>query len=88
MRSDIGGSLTDSDFASLRSNHVLLLTPAVADALGIGTNQIKIQRQTEATCGHNRHPTSRGLLLMQPIQFNPFIPECIFHSCVVRLPAK
>ena len=75
--------LTDLDFASLRSNHVLLLTPAVADALGIGTNQIKIQRQTEATCGHNRHPTSRGLLLMQPIQFNPFIPECLFHSCEV-----
>ena len=84
----IGFVLTELDFASLRSNHVLLLTPAVADALGIGTNQIKIQRQTEATCGHNRQPTSRGLLLMQPIQFNPFIPECPFHSCVFRVPPK
>ena len=83
----IGFVPTELDFASLRSNHVLLLTPAVADALKIGTKLIKIQRQTEVTCGHRRHETSQGLL-MQPIQFNRFIPECLWHSCVRRVQAK
>ena len=60
----IGFMLTELDFASLRLNHVLLLTPAVADALEIGTKLIKIQRQTEVACGHRRHHgTSQGLLM-------------------------
>ena len=78
----IGFMLTELDFASLRLNHVLLLTPAVADALEIGTKLIKIQRQTEVTCGHRRHETSQGLLMQQPIRFNRFIPECLWPSCV------
>ena len=82
----IGFMLTELDFASLRLNHVLLLTPAVADALEIGTKLIKIQRQTEVTCGHRRHETSsQGVLMRQPIRFNRFIPECLWRSCVKRV---
>ena len=49
---------------AFKTIHVLLLTPVVADALEIGTNLIKIQRQTEVACGHRRHHgTSQGLLM-------------------------
>ena len=74
----------DFDFVIFSSNHVLLLRPALADALKMRTAPIKSPRQTEVTCGCSRRESSKGLERFNLIR----LFWNVFDTAVIWQPGK